>query len=249
MAELNAWPFGYRIQFVRANLSEAARDWFLYRKFDNWESFVKQFRSTFVRRMIVSDCWDALKSRRQGKDEPVMKYFQEKVRLCRELSLHFSETRDYVLRGLNRWELVQYALRRDHRDEDELLHDLLDWTRMYTVRGEHEKSTKPLKFTRKDFNQRTTKFEPRSTGDTMTAVAAAVDTESRPSNVLNCWRCRKEGHISRDCPVQRSTLKCFNCRGEGHFSRQCPERRTTNLVASRSDLGAHPYDKCGEIMV
>lgn len=81
----------------------------------------------------------------------------------------------------------------------------------------------------------------------MTAVAAAVDTGSRPNNVLNCWRCRKEGHISRDCPVQRSTLKCFSCRGEGHFSRQCSERRTTNLVASRSDSGAHPYDKCGEI--
>lgn len=55
-----------------------------------------------------------------------MKYFQEKVRWCGELSLGFSETRDYVIRGLNKWELAQYALGRDHKDLDDLLHDLLD---------------------------------------------------------------------------------------------------------------------------
>jgi len=49
MADLNSWPFGYRIQFVRSNFTEAARDWFMYRKFSDWDDFCKQFRATFVR--------------------------------------------------------------------------------------------------------------------------------------------------------------------------------------------------------
>jgi len=102
MANLTAWPVAYRMQFVRCNVTEAARDWFLYKEFADWGDFVKQFRATFVRKMLVSDCWDALKTRKQGKEEPVMKYFQEKVRWCRELSLGFPKTRDYVIRGLRK---------------------------------------------------------------------------------------------------------------------------------------------------
>ncbi|KAL4126510.1 hypothetical protein QTP88_010732 [Uroleucon formosanum] len=116
MADLNVWPIAYRMQFVRSNVTEAARDWFLYKKFTDWGDFVKQFRATFVPKMLVSDCWDALKNRKQGRDEPIMKYFQEKVRWCSKLSLGFSETRDYVIRGLYKWELAQYALGREHKD-------------------------------------------------------------------------------------------------------------------------------------
>lgn len=86
-----------------------------------------------------------LKERKQEKDEPVMKYFQEKVRWCRELSLGVSETRDYVIRGLYKWELAQYALGREHQNLDELLNDLLDWTRMFTVRGEQTRYMKTNK--------------------------------------------------------------------------------------------------------
>jgi len=37
-------------------------------------------------------------------------------------------------KGTDKWELAQYALGRVHRNLDELLNDLLDWTRMFTVR-------------------------------------------------------------------------------------------------------------------
>lgn len=45
VADLNAWPVAYRMQFVRANVTEAARDWFLYRTFADWDDFVKHFRT------------------------------------------------------------------------------------------------------------------------------------------------------------------------------------------------------------
>jgi len=35
IASANRWPIGYRLQFVRANLQGAARDWFVGRDFTN----------------------------------------------------------------------------------------------------------------------------------------------------------------------------------------------------------------------
>jgi len=198
--------------------------------------------------MLVSDCWDALKNRRQGKEETVMKYFQEKVRLCRELSLGFSETRDYVLRGLNEWELVQYALRKEHKDEDELLHDLLEWTRMYAVRGERTKYAKPLKDTKREHGSWKGKPVSKPSDVGVEAVTAVDGVGKTSEHTLTCWKCHKEGHVSRDCPVGRKGgLKCFTCHGEGHFSRHCPERRTANSVTEQKEIGTHPYEKRGVI--
>lgn len=245
VADLNAWPVAYRMQFVRANVTEAARDWFLYRAFADWDDFVKQFRTTFVRKMLISDCWDALKERKQGKDEPVMKYFQEKVRWCRELSLGVSETRDYVIRGLYKWELAQYALGREHRNLDELLNDLLDWTRMFTVRGEQTRYMKTNKDMKKNLEPRNNNRWPKLSVEAGAAAMETADTDRKSTEYdSSCWKCNKEGHISKDCPVRRkSVVTCYTCQGEGHFSRQCPKRRTTNLVTERKEIDIHPYVK------
>ncbi|KAF0721978.1 Integrase catalytic domain-containing protein, partial [Aphis craccivora] len=249
VADLNAWPVAYRMQFVRANVTEAARDWFLYRTFADWDDFVKQFRTTFVRKMLISDCWDALKERKQGKDEPVMKYFQEKVRWCRELSLGVSETRDYVIRGLYKWELAQYALGREHRNLDELLNDLLDWTRMFTVRGEQTRYMKTNKDMKKNLEPRNNNRWPKLSVEAGAAAMETADTNRKSTEYdSSCWKCNKEGHISKDCPVRRkSVVTCYTCQGEGHFSRQCPKRRTTNLVTERKEIDIHPYVKFGTI--
>jgi len=97
IADLNCWPFAYRIQFVRANVHGAARDWFVGRLFLDWSDFKGQFNATFVRTVRISDRWDALRARRQLKDEHQMDYFQAKVRLCRDLLLSFDEIRDHVI--------------------------------------------------------------------------------------------------------------------------------------------------------
>lgn len=248
VADLNAWPVAYRMQFVRANVTEAARDWFLYRTFADWDNFVKQFRTTFVRKMLISNCLDALKERKQGKDEPVMNYFQEKVRWCRELSLGVSKTRDYVIRGLYKWELAQYALEREHRNLDELLNDLLDWTRMFTVRGEQTRYIKTNKDMKKNLEPRNNSRWPKLSVEAgAAAMETAATTRKSAEYDSSCWKCNKEGHISKDCPVRRkSVVTCYSCQG-GHFSRQCTKRRTTNLVTERKEIAIHPYVKCGTI--
>ena len=38
-----------------------------------------------------------------------------------------------------------------------------------------------------------------------------------PENVKRCYGCRAKGHIRRECPY----LKCANCKGQGHLWYQC----------------------------
>lgn len=63
-----------------------------------------------------------------------MFYFQEKSRLCRALALSFDEIRDYIIPGIYHKELAMYTLGKNHIDEEGLMSDLLDWTRMNAKR-------------------------------------------------------------------------------------------------------------------
>lgn len=76
VANLNCWPFAYRLQFVRANVQGAAKDWFVGRTFGDWQDFKTQFHATFIRAVRMSDRWEALRRRYQAKDEHLMDYFQ-----------------------------------------------------------------------------------------------------------------------------------------------------------------------------
>jgi hypothetical protein len=166
----------------------------------------------------------------------------------RILSLGFSKTRNYVLRRLNEWEHVQYALRKEHKDEDELLHDLLDWTRVYAVRGERTKYAKSPKDTKREHGSWNSKPVSKTSNLSTVAVTAVDGVGKSSEHTLTCWKCHKEGHVSRDCPVGRKGgLNCFTFHEEGHFSRHCTDRRTTNSVTEPKEICAHPYEKRGKI--
>ncbi|KAF0711103.1 Uncharacterized protein FWK35_00037496, partial [Aphis craccivora] len=91
-----------------------------------------------------------------------MDYFQLKVRLCRDLSLTFDEVRDHVIQGLHSREMAMYALCRVHRDENDLLADILDWERMDSLKKTDLKSDRPIKY--KDLNK-TSEQRNQSAGD------------------------------------------------------------------------------------
>ncbi|KAL4092162.1 hypothetical protein QTP88_026715 [Uroleucon formosanum] len=112
LANLNNLPWNFRLQFIRANLTSAARSW-----------------------MGVSDHWDLMKTRVQNRDEPILEFYLDKVRLCKDLSLHFSEIRYHVLQSLYSQDLALYALGRTHKNSIELLADLQDWQRLTDLRN------------------------------------------------------------------------------------------------------------------
>lgn len=94
------------------HVEAAAKDWFLGRLLRDWAEFEKKFRTKFVRASSVFDRLDLMKARKQCKNEALMDYFQPKMRMCRELSLSFEDSKDYLLRGLYFRNLALYFVGR-----------------------------------------------------------------------------------------------------------------------------------------
>lgn len=135
LAYLNRCPSKFFLHFVRVNMSDAARNWFLSKHFVDGSTFCEKFKLVFVRELRIADKWDAMLTRVQSKDESLMSYFQDKVRLCKGVRLQFEELSDYVLQGIASRELAIYAFERKHNDEDQLLIHILAWKRQSDPRG------------------------------------------------------------------------------------------------------------------
>lgn len=257
MANLNCWPFAFRMQFVRSYITGAARSWFTGRDFKDWDDFVQKFRSIFVRQLRTADKWEAMQKRRQVFDEHIMIYFQEKARLCRGLSLSFDETRDYIIQGIYHKELAMYVLGKNHADEEGLMSDLLDWTRMNAKRTEikHEKerkgrptakvSTKGGSGSGSHASGSTGKWVVKTPKPEVSDKSSTDTDEMAETDKSKCWVCRKVGHWSRDCTMKKKS-KCFACGAEGHFARDCKSRPTVNNVMMMKEI-TNPYLRRGKV--
>lgn len=271
IASMNGWPLSFRIQFVRANIQGSARDWFAGRTFNDWADFERQFRATYVRKKHASDRWDVMRARVQGRHESVMEYFQSKVRLCRDLSLPFEEIRDHVLRSTNCREMALYAMGKVHTCEEEVLEDLLDWTRMNDLHVEESLTARTARGEPRVSAYRAPKTahvqpvrpveDGRATSGTGVASAAvanrvmwtrapagrSLDSPSdpdRPPGSPTCWTCKRAGHLSRDCPSRRRPT-CYECGAEGHMRPNCPNKGQTSVAEVARESRNHPYRKLG----
>lgn len=74
--------------------------------------------------------------------------------------------------------------------------------------------------------------------DTGNNVAfAAGSSRSTPK----CFRCKKEGHLKRDCVEKRVDLECYRCNKKGHTSIICDEELK---ICSICDQGKHLEKNC-----
>jgi hypothetical protein len=61
-------------------------------------------------------------------------------------------------------------------------------------------------------------------------AAAASSSLSSSTALMQCYKCRQYGHISKDCPLLSGSdgNTCFQCGMSGHWASQCPYKSATN---------------------
>jgi len=224
LADLNGWPFNYRIQYVRSSLDGVALNWYTGRRFNDSVDFEVQFKRIFIRELRTSDKWDLLKARYQSKDEHLMDYVMDKIRLCRDLQLTFADTRDHVLEGVFVRELAMYALARVHTYEEEMISDMLHWQRLSDRRSVHFGRSGPQSL------KQTTGTSMRKPNKVETSTEEFSNTKLQPQfskvktfNSIGpkCFNSNGYGHISHDCPKPKRPLKCSKCGADEHTRGKC----------------------------
>jgi len=253
VADLNRWPPKFCLHFVRSNMSDAARNWFLSKICVSWSTFREKFKLVFVRELRMAEKWDAMRSRIQRKDESLMSYFQDKVWLCKGVRLQFEELRDYVLQGILSRELVIHAFGRKHDDEDQLLIDILEWQHQSDRRGDQPNTSV---ITKVDHSKMWSKKEITSnqsepskfTSATRTITKTESPTSDSRHSTIKCYNFSGFGHIVRDCPKPKRPMKCSLCSAEGHTRGKCPSVKQEHpaqtcqvVVAGRA--GKNPFGK------
>lgn len=244
LAVTNDWPFRYRLQFVRANLIGAARNWYLSEEFVDWADFLVKFRAAFVRQLSQTDRWNAMCSRVQEYDESTVVYFYDKLRLCKALALMFPETRDHMIQGLRKQPLSVYVMGRNHSNPTELLNDIQDWERMMTLRAEKFTSNPKAPKPQRSIAQRQqgdSEVEQRNRIVSVLPCKSVPATNSKPANwgsnkdtvrhvtsTVSCYNYGERGHISRDCNKPKKQFQCTLCGKLGHTRSRCPDGEARN---------------------
>lgn len=234
VANLHRWPDNFKLQSVRANLDGAARHWFISRDIEDWADFERQFCKTFVGVVLTGDCWKEMSRRVQQRNENIREYFHEKIYLCKRVGLSFYEAKIQVLEGLFSKDLSMYLLGRDHRDEDDLLNDMVEYERLDASRA--------TRFRQSSTNSKDNgvhKFIPRQQNDAPSSLPTkkentknTTDWEVKPT-VRSCFNCGSRTHISPQCPKpKREKGACYECGSTSHQIGSCPERTRQSSGAS-----------------
>lgn len=62
---------------------------------------------------------------------------------------------------------------------------------------------------------------------------------------ITCHSCNKNGHKSRNCPEKFADVSCYNCGQKGHFSKECPTK-ATGMKCYNCDKPGHLSKDCQE---
>lgn len=227
-ADLHNWPDSFKLEIVRTKLNGPSRNWYIGRLFVNWANFEQQFISTFVNtQMSVVDRMKLLIARHQKKGESTIEYFHDKARMCRELSLSFYESKQRIVEGFFSRDLCMYLLSRSHSDENQLLTDIVTFTKISDSRQARFKNNE-----RPVSNSTLTKpaVITQSSPESLSKQPFVKNYNAKPlSNKTKsrCYNCGSLDHISPSCTQpKRIQGSCFKCGSTKHKITSCPQSQT-----------------------
>lgn len=114
------------------------------------------------------------------------------------------EIKEQVIMGLTNKSIVQGILAKNHADSDELLHDLVSFSRI-------TESFSKDKAKRQNYNN------PRR--DSQNSVKQEAGVKREPT----CFRCGEKGHVKTDCKNEKVRL-CFTCNSKDHIAKDCSRK-------------------------
>ncbi|KAK9501514.1 hypothetical protein O3M35_012224 [Rhynocoris fuscipes] len=259
IAKLHEWPNEFRLEAARASMVGPAKDWFKSKKITSWEEFVEKFRRTYIGEIDSGTRWREMMKRTQKKGEDIEDYFQEKIRMCKQLNLSFQDIKIQVIEGLWSKELSDYLLSMTHNDEDELrdsidLYERVNEARTQRIREEMQNRSpksrdsdslqiKPERmedyerdYIRRPFYNRSREV---ASGKTSESKGAPKEWYDSPK----CYSCGKWGHISRECPTPQEERKCRNCGEANHSMKDCPKMKNISTMEQATGLTIMKYMK------
>ncbi|CAH1723501.1 unnamed protein product [Aphis gossypii] len=192
-----------------------------------------------MRSATTAETWKKLQGRIQGVNETTYSYFHEKIRLCRELKLDETETKQQICVGLRSQTLCMVLMSSAHIREEELLAEI---RRMEEVQLDCQLHFK---------NNSTITKKTAPTTSNVTQVAAIKEGTQKITNdwtrEVRCYNCQQTGHISRDCDAPRKPLKCVICHQEGHTKKNCKTVTQTVVSLVNTNLNKSGYIKMVKI--
>lgn len=139
-AVLYRWPEASKLEVARVNLEGPAREWYTEQNFKSWYDFEQQFEMRYVRKSGVAIRWKLLIYRVQRKNEDILNYYHDKVRMCKDLDLDFKDIKGLVLDGMKHvsFDFYNYLVDRSHINEDDLTTDIMSYLESLSVHGQKE---------------------------------------------------------------------------------------------------------------
>lgn len=231
-ATLHSWPSAFTFQTACSHLVGAAKYWLQGRRTEvtDWNLFVPAFKRTFIFEKSKTDTWRRMQERVQQAKENVSRYFYEKVALCKELGLSFSEVKEQVVIGLWSKELSSFVMSKIHEDEDGLYQDIIQFERINSARrgrivDGREPSRKPLPVMQKT-------YVPVIPSKQQEVVPTATRVSPGTSR---CYNCNRFGHISTQCQrPKRAKGSCYSCGSSEHQRQECPQLTAVPASANSS---------------
>ncbi|XP_045495927.1 uncharacterized protein LOC123694515 [Colias croceus] len=214
IGEINGWDDTTKSFYLQDKLRGQAKKW--YNRLENydytWEQWKDMLLRAFPRYRDYGNMLEELLQRKKQPTETMTKYYQDKIAMCFRCKLSDSASVSCIIRGLP-LPLQPNARAFQCQTPGELYEGFLCALDDYR--------TLPIE----------TRFHKN-----LVSRPSHPDKKLMPPNVETdpCPRCKKTGHLLRDCSLP-DTRTCYKCGNRGHIASRCSTIATDNRRSISTD--------------